>query len=108
MVHDGTLITGQNPWSVWTLAEQVVKQLGYEPIAREITSEQHSVAVLLAYETHGTAQARALVESLLAAGSAVIDRNLIARHAMVAAYQGRQGKAVDLIGLLRVAKRLSA
>jgi putative intracellular protease/amidase len=102
--QDGNVVTGQNPWSVWAMAERMVRQLGYTPVPREVTPEETSVAVLLAYEMEGYANARARLESELAAGAGAIDRSLIAVHSMVAARQGRIGKAVDLIRLLRSMK----
>ena len=105
VVHDGTLITGQNPWSVWAMAERVVEELGYTPVPREVTPEETAVAVLLRYETEGGAAAKSYLESLPAEGEVSIDRHLVATHAFVAARQGRWGKAADLVGLLRVTRR---
>ena len=53
VVRAGTLITGQNPWSVWTMAEQVVEALGYTPVAHARTPEENAVAVLARYEEQG-------------------------------------------------------
>ena len=104
VVQDGRLVTGQNPWSVWAMAERVVEELRYTPVPREITPEERVVAVLLTYEAEGDAAARSHLDSLLADGGSV-DRHLLATHAFVAARQGRWGKAADLVGLLRAAKR---
>ena len=106
VVRDGALITGQNPWSVWAMAEGVVEALGFTLVPREITPEEHAVAVLLRYETEGNAAARSHLASLLSSEAASVDRHLLATHAFVAARQGRWAKAADLVGLLRVAKRL--
>ena len=105
MVQDGRLITGQNPWSVWAMAEAVVEALGYTPVLREPTPEEHAVGVLLRYETEGDAAAQSHLRSLLADDAASVDRHLLATHAFVAARQGRWAKAADLVGLLRAAKR---
>ena len=105
VVQDGRLITGQNPWSVWAMAEAVVEALGYTPVARERTPEERAVDVLLVYETGGAAAARAHLVSLLAEEAGSVSRHLLATHAFVAARQGRWGKTVDLVGLLRVARR---
>ena len=105
VVQDGRLITGQNPWSVWAMAEGVVEALGYMPVARQPTPEEGAVGVLLRYETEGDAAARAHLRSLLSRDAASVDRHLLATHAFVAARQGRWAKAADLVGLLRAAKR---
>lgn len=54
---DDKLITGQNPWSVWRIAEETVKLLGYEPLPRAITSEEHSIALLKIYQQQGLEKA---------------------------------------------------
>ena len=53
VVKDGKLITGQNPWSTWELAEQMIKSLGYEPKPRIRTSEETSIEILIQYELEG-------------------------------------------------------
>lgn len=53
VVRDGQIISGQNPWSVWTLAEATVEALGYEPVARVRTAEEHAVDLLAVYEQQG-------------------------------------------------------
>ena len=104
VVHDGTLITGQNPWSVWAMAESVVEALGHTPVPRKVTPEENAVTVLLRYEAEGEDRARAHLTSLVTEDAASVDRHLLATHAFVAARQGRWGKAADLVGLLRAAK----
>ncbi len=47
------LITGQNPWSVWRVAEETVRLLGYEPLTRVNTPEENSVALLKIYSNEG-------------------------------------------------------
>lgn len=106
--EDGNLITGQNPWSVWTLAESMVRQLGYAPVEREVTAEENSVAVLLTYETQGYDRAKAHLTSLLNEHSAGVDRNLIAIHSLVAAMQWRIDKVFHMLGLARQAKNSRA
>jgi putative intracellular protease/amidase len=53
VVHDEKLLTGQNPWSVWRLSEDVIKALGYTPKTRVITPEENSVALLAMYKKLG-------------------------------------------------------
>jgi putative intracellular protease/amidase len=54
---DHRLVTGQNPWSVWRVAEETIKLLGYEPAARAITPEEHSVALLKEFHKGGLSAA---------------------------------------------------
>ena len=53
IVVDGNLITGQNPWSTWRLAESMVSQLGYRPKHREKTDEENAVQILSIYLPYG-------------------------------------------------------
>ncbi|SDK51260.1 type 1 glutamine amidotransferase domain-containing protein [Microbulbifer yueqingensis] len=105
---DGRLLTGQNPWSVWALAEEMVKTLGYQPVPRKVTSEERTVELLLAYEADGHAGARARLETFQQAANGegeAINRRLLAMHGIVAVMQGRVGKAVDIVRLLSTAKK---
>lgn len=94
-VVDGRLVTGQNPWSTFSVAEATVRALGLTPVARIPTAEERSVAVLAAYQREGIAAARAL------RGSSTVDRHLLAMHALIALMQGRLVDAVRLHGLAR-------
>ena len=107
VVRDGKLITGQNPWSVWEMAEAVVEELGYAPVPREPTPEERAVDLLLHYESEGEAATRAHLKALPSGSAGSVDRHLIGMHAFVAARQGRWTKAADLVGLLRAAKRVA-
>ncbi|UHQ54404.1 type 1 glutamine amidotransferase domain-containing protein [Microbulbifer sp. YPW16] len=105
---DGRLVTGQNPWSVWALAEEMVKTLGYQPVQRKVTSEENTVELLLAYETDGHRGALTRLETFQQAASGegeAINRRLLAMHGIVAVMQGRVGKAVDIVRLLSAAKK---
>ncbi|TLU61019.1 type 1 glutamine amidotransferase domain-containing protein [Thalassotalea litorea] len=51
--RDGNLITGQNPWSVWPLAEEIIIALGHKPVPRLPTNEETSIALLGSYEQNG-------------------------------------------------------
>ena len=101
--HDGNLITGQNPWSVWTLAELMVTQLGYTPIVRPTTGEENTISILKTYENKGYLQARAQIQALLAKPNQPLHRTLIAMHSIVALMQWELGKAVDMLKLLSIA-----
>ena len=52
-VVDGRLITGQNPWSTWSVAESMVRALGHEPVPRKPTREEAAVAVLAVFHRDG-------------------------------------------------------
>lgn len=106
VIQDGNLITGQNPWSVWGAAESMIKQLGYTPVPRQTTAEEHTIAVMLTYELQGYALAKSHLESVYLQGASV-ERNLLAMHSLVSTMQGRIGKSIDLIGLVRNAKTLA-
>jgi putative intracellular protease/amidase len=103
---DGNLITGQNPWSTWTVAEAIIEQLGYKPKPREITGEENAVQVLKLYETKGYTQAKSMYDELSFAKNMPIDRELLAVHSLLAAYRLHMIKAVNLIRLLRYGKAI--
>ena len=98
--HDGNLVTGQNPWSVWLVAETMIKQLGYAPRARPQTTEERSVAILLTYENSGYQRAKAQVSALSLAEGPSFSYMLVAVHALVAAMQWDLMKAFDLMSLV--------
>lgn len=95
VVQDGNLITGQNPWSVWTLSEMVISQLGYEPKQRIKTPEEFSVELLQSYNDFGVAEAK----SQLSAKPHSYQQILILMHSIMAFMQFEVGKGVDLLGL---------
>ena len=83
-VVDGRLVTGQNPWSTWSVAEAMVRALGHVPAPREATGEEQAVRVMEAYRRGGIAAAREVRRSLPGA-----DKRLLLMHALVAAMQQR-------------------
>jgi len=103
--HDQNLITGQNPWSTWSLAEQMIQQMGYVPKQREITAEENAVRVLLKFHKAGKQPAKQLMESLLVEQNKPLDRVLIAKHGIIAAMKGELGQFAALIGLVSHAKK---
>ena len=105
---DGRVLTGQNPWSVWPLAEAMVEALGHQPVARAQTPTEHSVELLLAYEQQGMAPARKLLLQISEQPGATIDRRLLAMHGIVAIMRGQPGKAADIVRLLAKAKSLAS
>jgi hypothetical protein len=95
-VVDGRLVTGQNPWSTWSVAEAMVRALGHAPVPRAPGADEVSVRLLSAYRQHGLAVA--LTEK---AASARSDKRLLLMHALVAAMQWRLGEAWELQRLAR-------
>ena len=104
---DGRLISGQNPWSVWALADAVVAALGETPAPRELTGEELAVNVMGIYQQHGLEQAVSALQALSADKKTSLARNLIAIHIFVSAKKGQWSEALDQFELLRVASRLA-
>ena len=104
--HDGNIITGQNPWSVWQLTETVIRQLGYQPIERKVTPNERSVNILLTYEKKGLAAAKTHLEDLVVNQGIEIDRIQLAMYSVVAAMGFELSKFSDLTRLLSFAKDL--
>lgn len=107
VIIDGTLVTGQNPWSTWALAEAMVQQLGYEPKKRQKTAAENAVMILNAYENIGYENAKHVIEELNGGEKQLISRDLMAMHVLVAAMQGEILKGFGIIRLLRHAKSTS-
>ncbi|KGJ89963.1 type 1 glutamine amidotransferase domain-containing protein [Thalassotalea sp. ND16A] len=102
-VQDGNLITGQNPWSVWSVAESMIAQLGYLPVKRQITAEENTISIITTYEDEGIQQAKAKITSMLANEEQSFDRILFAVHTIVYAMQWELGKSIDMLRLLSFA-----
>ena len=103
VTQDGKLITGQNPWSVWTMADLVVKELGYEPKLRAKTPEEHSVELLQTYNDQGLDAAKAeLIKQPHA-----YQRLLIVMHGFLAMMEFEIGKGIDILSLAKTLKNLS-
>ena len=105
--HDKNLVTGQNPWSTWKLAETIIQQLGYTPKYREITGEENAGKVLLVYEKEGLAKAKELIDKLLVQEKKPVDRLLLASHSVFTGMQGKIGRSFSLLGLVSHAKKKS-
>ena len=103
VTQDGKLITGQNPWSVWTVAEKVVAELGYQPKARERTPEEHAIELLMTYDSHGFEAAN----NELKQKPQSYQRILIVMHSILAFMQFDINKGIDLLGLANQLKQLS-
>lgn len=98
-VHDN-LITGQNPWSVWEVAEETIKALGYEPLPRVKTPEENSVQILKIFVTQGYESALRVISELNQTPNTNISRLTIATHALVAGIKGKLYKSSQLLMLL--------
>jgi putative intracellular protease/amidase len=100
VVTSGNVITGQNPWSTWQVAEQMVAALGHQPIARRITTEEASVEILLSYRARGRQAALQTQTEQMRDRQVARDKKLILMHAVVEAMNGKLG---DAVGLARLA-----
>jgi putative intracellular protease/amidase len=100
VVTDGQLITGQNPWSVWELSEEIIRGLGYEPIPRKLTGEELAGQVVEHYHADGVKAALAHWNSLEASSGEKVPSNFVLLHGVVAAMQFRVDKAFGLLWLI--------
>lgn len=93
---EGNLITGQNPWSVWALAEAVVTQLGYQPMPRIKSAEENTIDLLAYYQQHGFDKTQHYLQA-----SVNIEQQqvLLLMHAIVALMEFKVVKSSDLIRL---------
>ncbi len=103
--QDGNLITGQNPWSTWAVAEAMIEKMGHSLKARKITDEELAVEVLMTYKKHGKAEAKQLIHKITRVENQSLQRMLIAKHSIVAAMKGEIGSFVELVGLVSYAKK---
>ncbi|MEM9679609.1 MAG: type 1 glutamine amidotransferase domain-containing protein [Bacteroidota bacterium] len=103
--HDNNLITGQNPWSTWKLAERMIIQLGYTPKHRDLTDEENAAQVLSIYKAHGIKNAKHTIETLIIKEHQPVNRVLIAKHSIIAAMQGNIGDFSNLIRMVSFAKK---
>jgi putative intracellular protease/amidase len=97
---DGNLVTGQNPWSTWAVAESVIEQLGFEPKERKITIEENTIAVLEKLEAAGYSEAKVAIDDFCTRDAASIDRRLLAMHCIVAAMDFELKKTLNQLRLL--------
>jgi putative intracellular protease/amidase len=107
VTQDGNLVTGQNPWSTWTVAETMIMQLGFQPKMRTITAEEHAGSVLISYDNEGIAKAKVTLDDFYMENGVKPDRALIAVHSIIAVMQLDIFKAIDMIRLVSYAKSLS-
>ncbi len=105
--HDENLVTGQNPWSTWKLAETMIQQLGHTPKYRQITAEENAVKVLSVYENEGMEKAKELIVTMASQERKPADRIVIASHGVMAIMQGKIGRFFSIVGLVSFAKNNS-
>ncbi len=103
VVQDGNIITGQNPWSTWKVAESMIKQMGFKPKSRILTPEENAIQILENHEDHGYVAAKELITEM-ADSKLEMNRTLLAMHSIVAAMQWKVNKAFQLVGLVKHAK----
>lgn len=96
VVSDGRLLTGQNPWSTWALAEATVRALGVEPAARTRSPEERAVDLLHQLHADGYDAARAAKPAL-----GPVDNRLLLMHGVVASMRGEYKRMLDLMRLAR-------
>jgi putative intracellular protease/amidase len=96
IVVDGRLVSGQNPWSTWSVAEAMIRALGHEPVARQRTAEEASVALLHTYYRDGSDAALRMRHD-----ASDWNREFLLMHALVAGMQWRLGDAFILQRLAR-------
>ncbi|GAA6151955.1 type 1 glutamine amidotransferase domain-containing protein [Pseudoteredinibacter isoporae] len=101
VVRDGQIVSGQNPWSVWSVAEVTVEALGYQPVPRVRTAEEHSVDLLKVYEQQGYDAALKELNSQTEAYEQV----LILMHGILAFMKLEVFKGIDL---LRIAHEIKS
>ena len=103
--YDKNIVTGQNPWSTWEMAEGMIRQMGYTPKHRALTDEENAVHALTIYATQGKQKAKDLIENLILKQNKPVNRVLIAKHSVIAAMNGEVGQFFNLIGLVSFTKR---
>jgi len=99
VANDENLVTGQNPWSTWLVAESIIQQLGHTPKPREKTPEENAIGILKTYETSGFSEALSELDELIQKRK-LVQREVIAVHGVVAARNIEIGKMINLIRLI--------
>jgi putative intracellular protease/amidase len=106
LVVDGNLLTGQNPWSVWQLAEATVRALGVTPRPRPVTGEEQSMQLLQTLTEQGAEAAAAQIPQLLQQGP--LQRDLILMMALVSGMAGNWHEAWQRLQLTAEVKAQQA
>lgn len=106
VVVDGRLISGQNPWSVWSMAEATVQALGITPLPRPKNGDELTVQLLGVYQQQGLNAAQQTLTALPTEQLQRLDRRLLGMHLLVQLMQQQWAAAADLFSLLRQAASL--
>lgn len=102
--QDGKLITGQNPWSVWRMAEMVIEELGYQPKPRILTPEEHAINLLSTYHEQGYDAAAAYMQQQPHA----IQKIQLVMHGVLAFMQFELSAGFDILSLASKLKELTS
>lgn len=99
VVVSDRLVTGQNPWSTWSVAQATIRALGHTPAARTLTAEERSVELLGIHHAQGLRAALKAKNALTADNPHAFDKRLVLMHALVAAMQWQPIRALALVRL---------
>lgn len=88
LTRDGKLITGQNPFSTTVLAEELVKAVGVEPVARTLYPDERSINLVDKY----LKGSRSWAEEELQKNHGAYDLDLIAAYGYYALIKGDGSK----------------
>lgn len=102
---DKNIVTGQNPWSTWSIAENMIQQIGYKPKTRKITDEENAINVLLQYHKYGKSKAKEMITTMYN-NNKPMNRVLFAEHSIVSVMKGEIGDFYNLLGLISFAKKV--
>ena len=105
--RDKNLVTGQNPWSTWKMAETMLLEMGYTPKPRTLTAEENAVEVLKTYDAQGSGSARELITTMYEDRELQVERVLIAKHGIISAMQGNIGRSIGLVRLTAYTKKVA-
>lgn len=105
--REKNLVTGQNPWSTWKMAETMIQEMGYTPKYRKLTAEENAVEVLMTYDAQGSSSAKKLISDLYQERNLQVERMLIAKHSIIAAMRGNIGRCIGLVRLTSYTKKMA-
>ena len=105
--HEKNLVTGQNPWSTWKMAETMIQEMGYTPKYRKLTAEENAVTVLQTYDAKGSRSAKNLISNFYNQHELEVQRVLIAKHSIIAAMRGDIGRFFGLVRLTAYTKKVA-
>ena len=91
---DGRLVTGQNPWSTWAVAENTIRALGHEPVSRIRTANEATVETIAALRSRDLKAAHSVKQ-----GSEKFDHIFLASYTVATIIDGDAATTLDLIRL---------